>query len=125
MYGYSLPEEGVPIELINVRLQAIGLTDKPSMPEEPAVAEDPAAALKTERPVYLPEAREFRVVPVYDGHRTRHGQRITGPALIEQVNTTLLLTSSFDCVCDSHGSFVVRRIKRGCPRPATLQEVVP
>jgi len=107
MYGYSLREQGTPMELINVRVRAVGVTEKPSFAEELQVGCDADAAVKGERRVYVPEARVSRNVMVYDGHEIRHGHRIAGPALIEQVNTTLMLTGSFDCVCDRYGSFVV------------------
>lgn len=107
MYGYSLEDQGTPIELINVRVQAVGLTDKPAYASEPRVGRDAGPALKGERAIYLPEDGAFRVVPVYDGHKTRHGNHVVGPAVIEQVNTTLVLTSSYDCLCDAYGSFVV------------------
>ena len=107
MYGYSLEEEGTAIELINVRLRAIGVTEKPSYGEEEYAGEDPRAALKGEREIYIPEDGERRQVPVYDGHRTHYGHRIAGPAIIEQVNTTLLLSAAFDCVADRSGSFTV------------------
>ncbi|MCH8963466.1 MAG: hydantoinase/oxoprolinase family protein [Planctomycetes bacterium] len=109
LYGYSLQDEGTPIELINVRVQAVGVTDKPSFAEEPHAGSDCDAAMKGERAAYVPEERASRSIPVYDGHQTHHGHRISGPALIEQVNTTLLLTASFDCLCDRYGSFVVYR----------------
>lgn len=106
LYGYSLEREDTPIELINIRLRATGQTRKPSFSEQPYTGSDPTAALKGERNVYIPERNCFMRVPVYDGHKTRHGNRIKGPALIEQINTTLLLTESFTCVCDQYGSFV-------------------
>ena len=109
MYGYSLEDEGTPIELINVRVRAVGVTEKPAFMEDEYAGQDPSAALKGEREIYLPEERKLHTVPVYDGHKTRHGYRITGPAIVEQVNTTLLLTSSFDCECDKYGSFAVTR----------------
>jgi N-methylhydantoinase A len=107
MYGYSLEDQETPIELINLRVRALGITEKPSSAAEPFAGEDPEGARKGDRAVYLPETGETTSVPVYDGHATRHGNRIVGPAIIEQVNTTLFLSSSYDCRCDSHGSFVV------------------
>ena len=107
MFGYSLEREGTPIELINVRLRALGITEKPEYRVEEDAGADPSAALKGERACHVPEEGGFVTVPVYDGHLTRCGNRISGPAIIEQVNTTLLLTSSFDCVCDRYGSFAV------------------
>ena len=125
MYGYSLEDENVPVELINVRVRAVGVTRKPDFPQEPNAGPDAAASLKGERRAWLPHERASKPVPVYDGHRTRHGNHIRGPALIEQVNTTLLLTGTHDCVCDQSGSFVAYR--RGCQEqlPATLRELVP
>ena len=107
MYGYSLEDQGTPVEVINVRLQAVGVTDKPEYREEAYAGEDASAALKRERNVYVPEEAAFRTVPIYDGHVTRFGHRIAGPALIEQVNTTIFLSASYDCVCDKYGSFAV------------------
>jgi N-methylhydantoinase A len=107
LYGYALEDEEAQIELINVRVRAIGVTDKFESAAEPLADSDSSAALKGERVIYVPQERISRTAPVYDGHRTRHGNRIIGPAVIEQVNTTLLLTASNDCFCDKYGSFIV------------------
>jgi N-methylhydantoinase A len=107
MYGYSLEDQDTPIELINLRVRALGITEKPTSAPEPYDGEDPESARKGDREVLLPVSGETASVPVYDGHATRHGNRIIGPAIIEQVNTTLFLTTRYDCRCDSHGSFVV------------------
>lgn len=124
MYGYSLEQEGASVELINVRLRAVGLTDKPSYTQEAYAGKDAGAALKGERSIHIPEDRTSKSVPVYDGHKTRHGNRIAGPALIEQVNTTVLVSPSYDCVCDRYGSFVVFRKGQESRLPQTLQELV-
>jgi N-methylhydantoinase A len=123
MYGYSLEEEGTPIELINVRLRALGITAKPSFAAESYAGADPAAARKGSRLVYLPARRELATVPVYDGHATRFGNRIEGPGIVEQVNTTLLLSSSFDCLADKYGSFLVYLKGREELIEAALREV--
>ncbi|MHA1536858.1 MAG: hydantoinase/oxoprolinase family protein [Alphaproteobacteria bacterium] len=107
LYGYSLEDQDTPVEIINVRIQSIGITDKPSYSEEAFAGADPGAALKGERRIVVPETGELRSVPVYDGHATRFGYRIAGPAIIEQENTSILVTGSYDCVCDKFGSFAV------------------
>jgi N-methylhydantoinase A len=112
MFGYSLEAEGTPIELINVRLRAVGITKKPTFTREKYAGSNPAAARKSEREIYLPELQSRRTVPVFDGHQMRFGFRIEGPAIIEQVNTTLFLSSAFDCVCDPYGSFSVHTKER-------------
>ena len=125
MYGYALEEENAAIELINVRVQAVGVTERPSFTEEAYCGKDPAAALKGERLVFIPEAGNPAYVSVYDGHKMRHGHHIAGPALIEQVNTTLFLSSSYECLCDSHGNFCafIKGWESGLP--ATLREMMP
>jgi N-methylhydantoinase A len=107
LYGYSLQHEATPVEIINVRVQVIGQTDRPATRAEPWAGADAAAALKGERAVYLPETRRFATVPVLDGHRLHHGNRVDGPAVIEQETTAIFVSAGFDCVVDSLGSFVL------------------
>ena len=107
LYGYSLEDDDTMVEIINVRIQSVGITDKPSYTEEAFAGADPAPALKGKRQIVVPETGEWRSVPVYDGHATKFGYRIAGPAIIEQENTSILITGSYDCVCDKFGSFAV------------------
>jgi N-methylhydantoinase A len=109
LYGYSLEQENTPVEIINVRVQAIGHTDKPTTREKPWGGADAAPALKGRRAVYVPERKVFEEVPIYDGHRMRYGNRISGPAMIEQETTAIFVSASFDCVVDALGSFALYR----------------
>ena len=109
LYGYSLEHEAAPIEIINVRVQAVGGTDKPCPPEEEWSGADAASAQKGRRDAYVPEDNASRAVPVYDGHSLRFGQRIVGPAIIEEVTTAVVLTGSWDAIVDRFGSFVLYR----------------
>jgi N-methylhydantoinase A len=107
LYGYSLEHENTPVEIINVRVQAIGLTEKPSHREEPWIGPDARSAAKGERSIYIPETKSFRTIPLYDGHKMRFGNRVEGPAMIEQETTAIFVSASFDCVVDANGSFVL------------------
>ncbi|MBF0525875.1 MAG: hydantoinase/oxoprolinase family protein [Deltaproteobacteria bacterium] len=107
LFGYSLKDQGTPIELINMRLTAVGVTNKPKFLEQEFAGSDPAAALKKKRRVFLPLARSMAEVPVYDAHRLRFGHEIIGPAVLEQVNTTAFVTPEYDVMVDRFGSFTV------------------
>jgi N-methylhydantoinase A len=107
LFGYSLEAEGSAVEIINVRLQAIGATDRPAYRSEAAGKADASAALKGRRSVYIPERDAFAEVAVYDGHRMHCGHRVAGPALIEQQTTAIFVSASYDCVVDAFGSFVL------------------
>jgi N-methylhydantoinase A len=109
LYGYSLVEEKTPLELINLRARAIGITDKPGARAEERDGPDASHARKSERSVWVPEEGDFRAVPVFDGHGLRSGNRVAGPAVVEQRNTTLFMDATFDMVVDPVGSFVVYR----------------
>jgi len=107
LYGYSLEQENTPVEIINVRVQAIGLIDKPHYREESWAGVDASAAAKGRRSIYIPEANAFKEVPIYDGHSMLFGNRIDGPAMIEQETTAIFVSASYDCVVDAYGSFAL------------------
>ncbi|MCK4765112.1 MAG: hydantoinase/oxoprolinase family protein [Candidatus Aminicenantes bacterium] len=107
LYGYSLEEEGTPIELINIRLLSVGKTVKPKFMEETYAGAHPAAAFKKKREVWLPLESAFREVPVYDGAKLRFGNKVPGPAIIEQVNTTTFVTPEYSVMCDKYGSYTM------------------
>jgi N-methylhydantoinase A len=107
LYGYSLKAEGTPIELINMRLDCIGKPAKPRFREERYDGEPPEHAFKRRRKVYIPTSRKFEVVNVYDGFKLRYGNKVEGPAIIEQVNTTTFVTPEYNVICDKFGSYTM------------------
>ncbi len=125
LYGYSLEDGGVPVEIINVRVQAVGTVDKPTFPVQPEAGPDASAAVKGERRLYVPERNAFATVPVYDGHALKHGNRVEGPAMIEQVTTAIFVSDSHACRIDAHGAFILERKPAATPsrRGAAAEEM--
>ncbi len=109
LYGYDLAAEGTGLELINVRVQSIGHTDKPVLPRRPRGDGDPAHALKGYREAYVPEREAFESLPVYDGHQLQAGDRIAGAAIIEGTNTTAFVSGAYQAELDDFGTCVIRR----------------
>jgi len=107
LYGYSLEELGTPIEVINLRLTCVGRTDKPRFRKMKYAGPDPSFAFKKKRRVYLPNKKKFQPVPVFDGDKMKYGNKIEGPAVIEQVNTTTFVSPEFSVLCDAYGSFTM------------------
>ncbi len=107
LYGYSLEDQGTPVELINMRLVTIGRTDKPKFQEHQYAGEDPSKAYKRDRKVYLPIQKTFQEVPVFDGLALEFGNHIQGPAIVEQVNTTTFVAPEFNVLTDRYGSFTM------------------
>ncbi|MDP6268057.1 MAG: hydantoinase/oxoprolinase family protein [Arenicellales bacterium] len=107
LYGYSLAELDVPVEIINIRVQAVGRTEKPTYQLEDYAGTDSSAAEKGRRSVYILEINDFQEVPVYDGHALKHGNLVIGPAMIEQETTAIFVSQFYDCICDQYGSFAI------------------
>jgi N-methylhydantoinase A len=107
LYGYSLEEQRTPVELINLRLLSVGKTVKPQFSKEEFMGTDPSKAFKKKRNVFIPLEEMFAEVPVYDGHKMKCGNRVEGPAVIEQVNTSTFVTPEYNVLCDRYGSYTV------------------
>jgi N-methylhydantoinase A len=107
LFGYSLEEDSTPLELINLRLTALGKTEKPRFSEEKYASEDPKDAFKHQREAYIPSKKDMMSIPVYDGFKLKFGHRILGPAIIEQVNTTTFVTNEYAVAVDRFGSYTL------------------
>jgi N-methylhydantoinase A len=90
-----------------MRLTLIGKTDKPKFIEEEDQGEDASSAVKGKRNVYLPNKKEFSQINVYDGFKLKCGNKIEGPAIIEQVNTTSFVSPEYNVICDRYGSYTM------------------
>ena len=107
LYGYSLEDEETPVELINMRLICIGETEKPKFFVQEYAGEDPGPAQKGRRRVYRPVVRDFEDVDIFDGLALKYGNRVVGPAIIEQVNTTTFVTGRYNVLVDKFGSYTM------------------
>ena len=105
LYGYTAPEE--PIEVMTFRVEAYGLVDKPTLSASPDAGPDAKAARSGARDVYLPEREGFVTCPVYDRERLAAGNRIAGPAIIEQMDSTTLLLPDQDATVDPHLNLIL------------------
>lgn len=105
-YAYSSEDE--PVQFINLRVTAVGRTPPVRLPEEAPDGNGalPAHAQKMTRPVYF-EGSGFVEVPVFERDRLRAGNRIPGPALVEERISTLVIPPGATCYMDEHRNLVV------------------
>ena len=108
LYGYAMP--GAPLEMINLRVKAVGLTEKPRLTPSPCGGEEPASAFKGKRRAYF--AGTPHNISVYAGDKFACGMALTGPALIEQANTTVLIPPGYRLVCDAYRNYVMHLAER-------------
>ncbi|MCW5770127.1 MAG: hydantoinase/oxoprolinase family protein [Rhodospirillaceae bacterium] len=107
LYGYSLEEDGTVVELVNLRMTAFGITDKPDTAPLDIAGPDAGHALKTARRAYAAEQGDYIDMPVYDGDALRPGNRFHGPALVESAVTTVYVPQGFGLEVDAFGTIIL------------------
>jgi 5-oxoprolinase (ATP-hydrolysing) len=105
-YGHRFD---APIEIINIRAVGIGRVDEL---QAPALAEgdgDPSRARTLEREVVfdVDGTAERHLTPFYERERLLAGDRIDGPAIVEQYDTTTVIPPGLAAEIDAHGNIVV------------------
>ncbi|MYN14300.1 hydantoinase/oxoprolinase family protein [Pusillimonas sp. TS35] len=104
-YGFS--DITMPCEVVNVRLEAVGMIDRPDTEERkpPACAGMPL----THRRLYLGPEMGYCNAEIYARHTLGLNQRIDGPAVITQADTTILLLPGQHGYTDAGGLLRVSR----------------
>ncbi|HYB70582.1 MAG TPA: hydantoinase/oxoprolinase family protein, partial [Candidatus Bathyarchaeia archaeon] len=105
-YGYAAPEDAV--ELVNVRLAAVGVTPKPRRAPLPDGGPSPARAAKGRREVWFAETGGFRTTGVFDRGKLLRGNVIDGPAMIEEPDASTLVHPGWTATVDEHANLMLR-----------------
>lgn len=101
-YGYCDRESSV--EITGLRVDAIGELPKPTLPTLPAAGQGSDLARPTgERPIFLTIGQPAQRAGLYRREQLQQNQRILGPAIIEQDDTTTLILDGQNAVVSSHG----------------------
>jgi N-methylhydantoinase A len=108
VYGYAARDSE--IELVSARVEAVAQLPKPALQEDPLSRQiPPAEALIGQRPVFFEEAGRFSPTPIYQRERLLAGNMLSGPALIEQYDTTTLLPPGWMTHVDRFTNLVIER----------------
>jgi len=107
VYGYAARED--PVELVNVRLTAIGVSPKPQLKALPRGTGDVGTAVKGRRPVWFSETSGFASCPVMDRYRLRWGDQIAGPVVIEELDSTTVVHPRYEALVDQYGNLLLRQ----------------
>ncbi len=108
MYGFIAEEE--PVQLVTFRIEAAGTVDKASFQPRPDAGPDASAALIGHREVWLPEAGGFVTCPLYDRDRLDCGNRILGPAIVEQMDATTVILPNTVATVEPYLNLIVEAV---------------
>ncbi len=103
-YGYC--QRDLPVEIVNVRVKAVGLVAPPEIPHQPMGNRDASLAYWENRPVWTKEG--VRPVPHFRGNRLTPGHALEGPAVIVMDDTTVFLNSGDEATVDSYSNLIIR-----------------
>ncbi len=105
VYGYIAAEE--PVQVTTLRVEAVGLVPKAGLKAYPPAPGPVEAAIAAHREVWLPETGGFTSCPIYDRERLGLGHRITGPAIIDQMDSTTLVLPGQVATVDAHLNLIL------------------
>lgn len=105
-FGYSDPR--APVEVVNIRLKVVGLTDKPRWEAQHAEATPvPESAILDRRPVAF-EGRWIET-PIYVRENLQPGHTFAGPAVVVQMDATTVVPPGWKVCVDGYGNLVLER----------------
>lgn len=107
-YGYA--REDAPLEIVNLRLKAIGKVHPPVLVSQQMADCDPSPALLGFRQVITGQNKSGPVisdVPHYRFEMLQPGNWISGPALIISEDTTVLVPPNDEAVVDIYGNILI------------------
>ena len=101
-YGFSAP--GEPVEIVAIRLTAVGDIAKPTLREIGKTSGGVDSARRTTRSVYFAESKGFVDCPVYDRYKLSSGDVLQGPAIIEEMDSTTIIHPEYKGDVDRYGN---------------------
>jgi len=105
LYGFKLRDRK--IEIVNLRLRCIGILCLKFNHKFYKVQDDDSKLIKEFRKVYFIESRKSIKTPIYKRVSIPYGYKIEGPAIIEQVDSTIVIPPEDNGEVGSDGSFII------------------
>ena len=102
-YGYC--QQNAPIEIVNVRVRAIGRVTPPPLTASVVGPADASSAKGEERPVVL--SHGIQMVSHYWGNRLRPGHEVSGPAILLLDDTTVYLGPTDHAKIDAYSNILI------------------
>jgi N-methylhydantoinase A len=106
-YGEGTAWPGAPQQMLNYTVTVTGKLPRPPMATyelSPTPAED---IKRGERDVYLPREQVRQSIPIYDEARFTPGSTLEGPAIIEEVDTTVYVPTGTTATRDEYKNIVL------------------
>jgi len=108
LYGFALDQ---PVEIVTLRVAASGGSGSVEMPRRPSGLDAPEDAIASQRQVFFEEAGGFVPCNIYDRDRLAPGSNIAGPAILEGMDSTVLINPGWAGRIDDYGNCILRPVE--------------
>jgi N-methylhydantoinase A len=105
LYTFAMPWKAV--EILTLRLNATTPNAPFALPQVAKGDADPKPALKRRRTCRF-NGRDVDT-PIYDGEKVMAGNVISGPAIIEETTTTVVIPATYVCSVDKYKNYILTR----------------
>ena len=107
LYSFKRPDQ--PVEILSVRSDIVGTRDTIKYRSVPFGSESPEASRKGRRSAHF-DGLGYVDVPVFDGTKVQPGNLITGPCIIEEPATTIVIYPGQEAVLDHYQTYVIESL---------------
>ena len=104
LYAFKRPDQ--PAEIVSARLELVGVREPIALPAAPFAGESADHAQTGTRRVYF-EKSGFVDTPIFDGSLIEPGNLISGPAVIHEPDTTIVVYDGQEAMLDQHDTYVI------------------
>jgi N-methylhydantoinase A len=111
---FSYASEGEPVEIVNLRLKAVGRADKPQFSHRLTGSLDPKAAHIGYKQAHFADDESSRAArpifaALYARERLAPGNMVVGPSIVFQLDTTTVIPPGWAATVDGWGNLVVEK----------------
>lgn len=106
---YTYDERDSNVELVNIEVAVIGKISKPKLPTLPAQQGDISRAKTGSREMLFDQSYDWIETPIYDGEKFGAGAVVTGPALIQEPTTTVVIKDGWQAELHETGTYKLTR----------------
>ena len=105
LYGFSLDQ---PVEIVTFRVTAAGQVGQVNMPTRSGHGRDTTKAIISRRQVHFAERQGYLSCPIYRRDALDPGATIAGPAILEGMDSTVVINPGWEADIDQYGNCILR-----------------
>jgi N-methylhydantoinase A len=105
LYGFALDQ---PVEIVTLRVTVSGDVGSVDIPRQPGGSDSPSKAILDRRQVYFDQSNGSVPCHIYSRDQLAPGASVSGPAILEGMDSTVVINPGWATLVDDYGNCIVR-----------------